>query len=181
VLHEDTFKHNDKFYQKTNCVVLICLSMPISSCCHSIRAFRLKKKFWLQLIVMQVIANNDLMAPSPRQHPSARPSGHCDDPWTAEIYSLSRRSWVCCKASSCWVQNTSFGLGLEGILTRCSNNLNAEEQWLYSEPLLGERAPHHIIRVSPATYPSVEAHFGHLYLQSHSFGQYQQLMTIREG
>ena len=58
--------------------------------------------------------------------------------------------------------------------------LNVEEQRLYSELLLGDRAPHPISKGAPRN-PAEETHFGRLYPGSYSFGHDPKFMTIGEG
>ena len=55
--------------------------------------------------------------------------------------------------------------------------LDVEEQRLYSELLLGDRAPHHISKGAPR-HPAEETHFGRLYPGSRSFGHDPKFMTI---
>ncbi|KAK3544053.1 hypothetical protein QTP86_000397 [Hemibagrus guttatus] len=56
---------------------------------------------------------------------------------------------------------------------------DAEEQWLYSELLPGDRAPYPISKGAPR-HPTEEAHFGRLYPGSYPFGHDPELMTIGE-
>ena len=58
--------------------------------------------------------------------------------------------------------------------------LDVEEQWLYSELLPGDRAPHSITKGGPR-HPVEETHFGHLYPGSYSLGHDPKFMTIGEG
>ncbi len=55
--------------------------------------------------------------------------------------------------------------------------LDVEEQWLYSEILPSDRAPHTISKGAPS-HPAEKAHFGHLYPGSCPFSHDPQLMTI---
>ena len=57
--------------------------------------------------------------------------------------------------------------------------LNAEEQWLYSEPLPDVQAPHSISKAEPS-HPAEETHFSSLYSQSHFLGHYPEHMAIGE-
>jgi len=57
---------------------------------------------------------------------------------------------------------------------------NAEEQRLLSKLLLDGRAPHTISKAEPSQHPK-ETHFSQLYLHSHSFDEYPEVMTIGEG
>ncbi|KAK3543987.1 hypothetical protein QTP70_032746, partial [Hemibagrus guttatus] len=54
---------------------------------------------------------------------------------------------------------------------------DVEEQRLYSELLLGDRAPYPISKGAPR-HPTEEAHFGHFYPGSYPFGHDPELMTI---
>ncbi|KAK3553840.1 hypothetical protein QTP70_012194 [Hemibagrus guttatus] len=54
---------------------------------------------------------------------------------------------------------------------------DVEEQRLYSELLLGGRAPYPISKGAPR-HPTEEAHFGRLYPGSYPFGHDPELMTI---
>ncbi|KAK3532034.1 hypothetical protein QTP86_003478 [Hemibagrus guttatus] len=57
---------------------------------------------------------------------------------------------------------------------------DAEEQRLYSELLLGDRAPYPISKGAPR-HPTEEAHFGRLYPGPYPFGHDPELMTIGVG
>lgn len=57
---------------------------------------------------------------------------------------------------------------------------NAEEQRLYSELLLRDWALHPVPK-GARSHRMQETHFGHLHLQSHSFGHYPKLKIIDEG
>ncbi|KAK3541074.1 hypothetical protein QTP86_012309 [Hemibagrus guttatus] len=57
---------------------------------------------------------------------------------------------------------------------------DVEEQRLYSELLLGDRAPYPISKGVPR-HPTEEAHFGRLYPGSYPFGHDPELMTIGKG
>ncbi|KAK3545005.1 hypothetical protein QTP86_032702 [Hemibagrus guttatus] len=54
---------------------------------------------------------------------------------------------------------------------------DVEEQRLYSELLLGDRAPYPISKRAPC-HPTEEAHFGRMYPGSYPFGHDPELMTI---
>ncbi|KAK3569482.1 hypothetical protein QTP86_031418 [Hemibagrus guttatus] len=56
---------------------------------------------------------------------------------------------------------------------------DVEEQRLYSELLLGDRAPYPISKGAPR-HPTEEAHFGRFYPGSYPFGHDPELMTIGE-
>ena len=58
--------------------------------------------------------------------------------------------------------------------------LNVEEQRLYSELLLGDRAPHPISKEAPR-HPAAETHFSRLYPGSYSLGHDPKFMTVGEG
>ncbi|KAI2645722.1 Biotin synthase [Labeo rohita] len=58
-------------------------------------------------------------------------------------------------------------------------SLDVEEQRVYSELLLSDRAPHPISKGAPS-HPTEKTHFGRLYPGSYPFGHDPKLMTIGE-